>query len=356
MDIKQPVLGILGTIICITVSILICIQFEIDVFNSWVSFIAIAAIPPQIILALVWDSQYPSLIAQLKQPLKGLAFCSLMLATGLASAYSFLYVFGNIGQPPSPIVIMYAIVCVLITMWLVVVWQCLPFSTVTTNKSLIGLGTLLTSYGIAYVIFWLGFNFDFMQAEPFYVKAYAPSGLFNAWTALTFILTSVAVIDAMILLDFWPINVLQKRYAILTKGILSPISLSIFILIVAYGIWFFFIKIINMDVVEYMVRVVVAFIFGEFIMLIMMQTEPFSKIRQPLKGLYLLLCCGCLAIILYALYEFLSFQLVGNMPSGQPSYTLELWLSSAMLSITFPLLIIYANFLDFWPFKDSKTK
>jgi hypothetical protein len=38
---------------------------------------------------------------------------------------------------------------------------------------------------------------------------------------------------------------------------------------------------------------------------------------------------------------------------GPPTYDFEIWLASALLSVTFPLLIFYAEFFQFWPLSAS---
>lgn len=35
------------------------------------------------------------------------------------------------------------------------------------------------------------------------------------------------------------------------------------------------------------------------------------------------------------------------------AYDLELWVSSAMLAITFPIMVAFAGFFDFWPLARS---
>ncbi len=104
-----------------------------------------------------------------------------------------------------------------------------------------------------------------------------------------------------------------------------------------------------MDVVDYLVRVPVSALFGEFIMLVMMQTAPFQAVRQPLKGLILLPVVAVLAVITHKLYQVVALALVGPMASGAPTYGLDLWIATAMLAVTFPLFVAYATGFGFWP-------
>jgi hypothetical protein len=53
------------------------------------------------------------------------------------------------------------------------------------------------------------------------------------------------------------------------------------------------------------------------------------------------------------LYARLAGVVTGALGSGPPAYESELWLASALLSVTFPFLIYYAEFLGFWPLKSD---
>ncbi|MCX7168914.1 MAG: hypothetical protein NTY41_01115, partial [Proteobacteria bacterium] len=88
----------------------------------------------------------------------------------------------------------------------------------------------------------------------------------------------------------------------------------------------------------------------DFIMLILFQTAPFQKMLQPAKGLSLIACSAVLAVLTYALYRLVALSLVGDMPSGPPGYGLELWIATAMLSVTFPVIVAYGEGFGFWPF------
>ncbi len=180
MNLRQPILGVISTMICIFIALIICAQFSIVTFNTWVTFIVTAMIPPQIILTLVWESSYPKWINKLKQPLKGISLIMLMAIMGLIAAFvSYLFI-GDLIAPPTPMVIMFTIFSVVITMWLVVIWQCWPLSMVTKHPAIIGLGTLALAYLISFTLFDTLFNFGFLSDSPFYTMLAEPSGLLNA--------------------------------------------------------------------------------------------------------------------------------------------------------------------------------
>ena len=54
--------------------------------------------------------------------------------------------------------------------------------------------------------------------------------------------------------------------------------------------------------------------------------------------------------VLAHLYGRVDRMLVGvELPSGAPGYEYELWLVNALLSVTFPFLIVHAAYFTFWP-------
>jgi hypothetical protein len=81
----------------------------------------------------------------------------------------------------------------------------------------------------------------------------------------------------------------------------------------------------------------------------MMQTAPFQAIRQPVKGLALLVLVVVLAVVMYRVYAAAAVILVGAMPGGAPTYGLDLWIATAMLSVTFPVFVALGDGFAFWP-------
>ncbi|MFT6045557.1 MAG: hypothetical protein ACI9WC_001258 [Arenicella sp.] len=228
MNIKQPTLGIISTSLCIVTVFVICALFTVDVFNTWVGYVVVAAIPGQITLALVWECNYPAFLSKLKQPLKGIVLTIVMALIGAITVAITLPLIGGSITPPTPMLIQFTILSVLISMWTVVAWKCWPMSALSENPVIVGIGTLILTYILTYLVFTTVFDYRFMADAPFYVEALDPGGLLNAWTAITYMLTTVAVIDALILLDFWPLHRCKKSIKLfksnLSQGFLIPHS------------------------------------------------------------------------------------------------------------------------------------
>jgi hypothetical protein len=104
-----------------------------------------------------------------------------------------------------------------------------------------------------------------------------------------------------------------------------------------------------------MVNVPIPFIFGTIVTLNMLEGSLFRKRKQPIKGLFSTIAAILIGIGLSWLYQSLAAIVTGRLHSGPPSYDFEIWLASALLAVTFPLLIISAVFFDFWPFKQQDS-
>jgi hypothetical protein len=105
----------------------------------------------------------------------------------------------------------------------------------------------------------------------------------------------------------------------------------------------------GMDVVSFMVRVPIPFIFGTIIVLNMMHGSLFGRFAQPLKGVLNAIASAAIGVALALVYGALAPFVTGTVKRGPPSYDFEIWLASALLAVTFPFLIFYAEFFKMWP-------
>jgi hypothetical protein len=91
-------------------------------------------------------------------------------------------------------------------------------------------------------------------------------------------------------------------------------------------------------------------LFGGLIVPNVLRGSLYDRVKQPLRGVLNVVTIAAVGSGLLMLFHALSPLISGALPSGPPAYQLEIWLASATLGITFPLLIVHAEFLDFWPF------
>jgi len=346
---KQPLLGMTMAAAAIVLALFICQSFAPPALGSWVAEIIMSAIPAQIVIGLVWQSRYPAFLSGLGQPARGAAILGLMVLAAAVMTPFILTLVGGGQTPPLPFSIMYTIVSVCTCFWIVALFQCWPMTAAGSHPAVIGGGVFVLSYLVAWVLFHYGFDFAAMKGAPFYTDALDPKGAVSAWPILAFTVTTVSVVMWFVMLDFWPTATLAAAVPALGRQPLFGLASAVLVLTVTSGIWGLFVGLLKMDVVDYMVRVPVSALFGEFIMLVMMQTAPFQAVRQPLKGLILLAVVVVLAPAMYALYRIAALFLVGPMAAGAPGYDLDLWIATAMLSVTFPLFVALGDGFAFWP-------
>ena len=351
---QQPALGIVATIISILASLSIILWFDPATFGGWVTFLIICCIPAQVVLSLIWQNSYPAPAATLAQPFKGVYLTILAMAAGVFVASWVLKLVPGFKIPgPGPVQLHFIIMTVATILWLVIVWQCWPVVAIKQHPAFIGVGLLVLTYLITWILFKVFWNFGVMAKAPFYVAAADPGGLFRFDQAMAFYITTVGVMLAMVLLDMWPFSLIPPKVPVMGKPYVWGIVMSAWVLMVSWVIYHLFVNVGGMDPTVFLVKVSVSWIFGEFIMLNLMQTAPFQTTRQPAKGILLIICTALLAIGTYYLYAGFCKMVTGGVPSGPPTYACELWISSAMLAVTFPVIVVFSGFLNYWPLTEG---
>jgi len=353
---KQPLLGIMGFVVVLFIAYGIITWFKPETFIPWAGELSMCCIPFMIIAGLVWAGNYPAPAATMPQPQKGLYLLFLTMVVGSLVAAWSIRVIGNFVTPPTPPLIFFTIMSVIMTFWCVVVWQCWPATGIKGNHpAFVGLGTLIVSYAVAYILWKTCFNFDFMKGAPFYNAVMPPSGAYNAFFSLAFFLTALAVILVWLEFDFWPLSLIPPKVPAFGKQPIWGIVVSFFACIIGYIVQSIFVNGRGMDVFVYTLKVPICIIFGVFIMLLLMQTWPVQTVRQPLKGIVLLILNIILALVMYQLYKYFMGLHAGALPSGGAAgYVQELWLATALLGFTFPVIAAYSGFFNFWPFSEPK--
>jgi hypothetical protein len=214
-----------------------------------------------------------------------------------------------------------------------------------------GIIQLAASYGVTYLLFRVFFNYAFMKEALVYVASLDPHGLFNAWSALVYIVTALSIMFLMLHFDLWPLSL---RPGLMKQPVLGLVWTAI-ALIVAGGVFYLGINVIGMDTVQFMVTVPIPFIFGTIVTLNMLEGSLFKNRKQPMKGLLSTVAAALIGTGLSWMYQSLAGIVTGRLHAGPPSYDFEIWLASALLAVTFPLLIISAVFFDFWPFRPQNS-
>lgn len=345
--------GILGIVLVLIIAVLCIFPFTTHFFIDWVAMAFMAATPTQIILTSLWGNKKPQFINTLSPPLKG---STLTLITVLASMVVFkgILLFISGGHGITPMVIQYTIITVIVTLWIIPIWECWPFNKMSDNPTTFGLLVLVFVYPIAYVVWSVLFDYSHLEkiGFPNYYEDVDPKGYFDMWQALTFAVTTSGVVIVHTLFDFWPINKLCGRAVQPIRGIIS----TVYILLISWFIYYLFVTLLGMDQVDYMIRVPVCMIFGSLLINNMMQGRLFTGIAQPVRGLLLMACCVLLALLMRELYAFASTLHAGYELGTGPKngFAQEIWIASAMLGVTFPIIFVVSGFFDFWPIQREK--
>jgi hypothetical protein len=239
-----------------------------------------------------------------------------------------------------------------IAFWLAIIWSGWPFRAIVKSPVIAGLTMLVVCYLVNYLLFRLFFDYGFMKDAPEYVPALDPHGWFNAWNAMVFYITATGAMFLMLNFELWP---LAKRPALMRQPLLGTIWTVIILGIAALAL-FIGEGVVKMDAPVFMVRVPIPFIFGTIIVMNMMQNSLFARFSQPLRGALNACTAAIVGTALARVFGALAPILSGPVQSGPPGYASETWLASALLAVTFPFLIIFADLFQFWPLRRDSAR
>jgi hypothetical protein len=221
-----------------------------------------------------------------------------------------------------------------------------PFTTTIKKPIAAGIAVVVAAYVVTYIGFRVFFNYDFMQGAPVYLAS-APSGMFNAVTALVFWVTALAVMFLVLCFDLWP---LTTSPTIMKQPVLGLVWSVIAVAGAALAVWLG-VSVGGMDPMAFLTGITAPFIFGTIIVLNMLQNSLFGGMTQPVKGVANTIAAAAIGVALAHLYAALAPMVTGPLAAGPPAYDQEVWLANALLSVTFPFLIYYAVFFEYWPLR-----
>ena len=347
---KQPLTGLVATAIIIAISLGFISLFDFATFSGWVTYALICLIPMEIVVGVTWACKHPAFAANRKQPLKGILLALILPVAGAIFGAIYFYSAGGGIGPPTPMLAMCTIVSVIITFWMAIMWGGWPFTALIKSTLLAGLALVAACYAVNYLLFRIFFNYEFMRGAPVYVDSLDPHGMFNAWYALVFYMSVIGVMFLMLHFDLWP---LTTSAALMKQPILGLVW-TLIALGIGGAAFYLGVYMLGMDVVAYMIRVPVAFIFGTIVVLNMFQASLFAKMKQPVKGALSAVTAAILGVALSLGYGALAPTLTRRLTAGPPGYDFERWVASALLAVTFPLLVLYAEFFKFWPLQRTE--
>jgi hypothetical protein len=310
----------------------------------------ICIVPMEIVIGVTWGTNQPGFAAKQRQPVKGLLLVLINLVVAAIVAPAYLAIAGSNVTPPGPIPTHAIIVSVIVTFWAAIMLGGWPFKAVIKNQVAAGLTMLASCYIVNYLLFRLFFNYEFMQGAPVYVASSDPHGMFNALNALAFYVTFLSMMFLLLSFDLWP---LTKFPAVMQQPVLGIVWTIICLALGSLAFWIG-VNVMQMDVMVFMVTAPIPYIFGSIIVLNMFQNSLVGKLTQPAKGIANAVLVAIIGTALAQIYRALAPAVTGTLHSGPPTYDMEIWLASALLGVTFPFLIFFAEFFKFWPLGKSE--
>lgn len=341
---KQPALGLVATAIVIAIALGYVALFDFDTFVGWASYALICMIPMEIVVGVSWGAN-PGFAAKLSQPFKGIVLVAVCAVAALIIGPIYWQVVGGGISPPLPNLILCSITSVVVMFWFAIMFGGWPFSVISKNQVVSGILMWIGAYAVNYALYRVFFNFSFLQGAPIYVPALDPGGMFNATYATVFYVTAIAVLFLLLHFDLWP---LTSSPAIMKQPVLGIVWT---LLALAIGGAAFYIGVISMgmDPMMFLIRVPIPFIFGTILVLNMLHNSTFASLKQPVKGIANTAASVVVGLALAKAYGAIAPTVTGNLTEGPPTNDYERWLASALLGVTFPFLIFYAEFFKMWP-------
>jgi tryptophan-rich sensory protein len=350
---KQPVLGILATVLIMAIGLGFISLFDYTRFSGVISCFLISLIPMEIVMGVIWGMKQPRFAAERSQPVRGILFAVVAAIAGAVVWTLHLYGVGGGITPPTPMLTQLLITSVVVTFWLAIMWGGWPFTALIKNPIAAGLAVLVACYVINYIFFRIFFNYEFLKGAPVYVPAQDPQGMFNGWNAVVFYVTAIGVMFLSLCFDLWPFT---KSPSLMKQPVLG-IVWTILALVIGYAAFYIGVDMLKMDVVAFMVTVPIPFIFGTIVVLNMLQGSLFVRFTQPLKGVLNTVAAAVIGTALALMYRQLTHVVTpGEINPGPPGYQSEIWLASALLAVTFPFLVAYADFFTMWPLQRAKAE
>jgi len=346
---KQPALGLVASALVIAISLGFVALFPAAKFLGSVTFALICVIPMQLVIGVTWGCKQPPIAARRPQPAKGALLAMLTVLVGLIVIGASFYTVGGGMRPIRPMPMIFIIVSVATTFWATIVFGGWPFTKLIKNPVAAGLTMLVACYLINYLIYRLFFDFGFMRGAPPYAESLDPHGMFNANLVMVFELCALDVMFLLLHFDLWP---LTKFGGVMKQPVLGLVWTAICL---ALGAVIFYVGVfaLAMDPITFMVQVPIPFIFGTIIVLNMLQNSLFAAQKQPVKGILNAAVAAVIGIALAFLFRVLEPAISGELALGPPGNDFERWLASALLGVTFPFLIFYAEFFEYWPLKKA---
>jgi hypothetical protein len=336
---KQPWLGIAATTVALAIGLLATAPWPFATLTGDFANVMMCTIPFTVVVASFWHGHEPRTVAALPQPLKGVAFLGLAAVVAVVVHTVLAATLGG-GRGATPFLAFGIIGSVVVTFWLVVVLGGWPF-TLIGNKLLAGGAILVAVYVLTGLATRL-LSFAVFSDQPFY-PGMDPAGPIAAWDGLVGGVTCLATVFGFLHFDLWP---LSRRPAIMRQPVLGLVWTPL-IALVGLGAYLLGTRVFGLTPDGFLVAVPVPFMFGTVVLLTMLKGSLTARLAQPLRGAVSAVSAFVVGTALAGLFGLLMPVLTPDVPAA-PVPT-HLWLASALLGVTFPLMAMYHDFFGLWP-------
>ena len=346
---KQPWLGVVGSAIAIAVGLLATLPWNYDTLTGVFADVIMCTIPFTVVVASFWHGRQPRAIAALAQPWKGLSFLAVTAVVAVVVYFTLSATIGG-GRGATPFLAFGIILSVVVTFALVVVLGGWPF-TLIRDKLLAGVLLLVAVYVLAGLFVRL-LDFSFLAGAPFYAGM-DPGGPVPAWDGLVGGVACLATVFLFLHLQLWPLT----RFPKLMRQPVLGVAWTVLILLVGLGAYLVGTRVFGLSPDAFMVAVPVPFMFGTVVLLTMLGGTLTSRLSPLARGIVSPLAAFVIGTALAQLFMLLMPLLTPDVPQtgAAGAMNVHLWLASALLGVTFPLMAMYHDFFHLWPLAAPKA-
>lgn len=334
-------IGLVSTVAIIVVSLVIAALCNPGAFAGPVATFVLSYLPVQIVLAGLWAHQ-PEALRGRAQPVRGGILLVAALVIGAIAELVFLATVGSGHGPSTPQIAFFSIVTVVTTFWFAIVFEGWPFRLIR-NRVVATAALLLAVYLVALLLYYGLFDFAFLP-PPAQIPG-TPSGLFDGWHVLVFLVTAISGMFLPPAFGFLGVERLPQP----ARGVAGT-ALCLVWAAVLFGIG---VGALGVDPAEFLIWVPVPLLFGGLIVLVVFRDSLFRDRARPTRGVLNVLTMAVLGVVLVWIYQRVAGLVSPPVTWGPPTYQGEVWIASATLAFTFPILATHADFFDHWPLRRS---
>jgi len=159
--------------------------------------------------------------------------------------------------------------------------------------------------------------------------------------------TTVTMLFVLIMFDFWPLTAFEKLRSQPAMGIAT----TILIFIVTGIVWWVAIDVMGFNPVKFQAYGAIGLLFGALVPIVMFESKLFANLKQPLAGIGRLIVAAIVGYVLPQFYLMMSPVVTPDLVHQTPD--VENWLASALLAMTFPMMVVVAQYFNFWPLRGN---